>query len=160
MIFVCLGTKRFSFNRLLEELDNLIEQNKIDNDVLAQIGQSTYIPKNYKYKRFMDPDEYENNVNKADIVITHGGTGAIVKALKAEKQIIAVPRLEKYGEHSDDHQLQIVSFFSENGYVHRVDQMTELMPAIENLTENPIMNFFSSEGKIVEIIEEFIQKGI
>lgn len=158
MIFICLGTKRFSLNRLLKELDELVEKGKIKNNIFAQIGHSTYIPRNYKYKRFMDPQEYERAVENASLVITHGGTGAIIKALKADKQIIAIPRLEKFSEHSDDHQLQIVDVFERNGYVAKVEKMGCLEQTIKELQIKPITKKFNGKGEIVEIIDGFIME--
>lgn len=157
LIFVCLGTKRFSFDRLITKLDELVENGQITEDVIVQLGHTNYVPKYLKYKRFMSPEEYEDYLYKASLIISHGGTGAIVKALKAHKQVIAVPRLEKYGEHSDDHQLQIVTFFEENGYVYRVDHMDELLSVIENIQEYPIKKRFKGDGRIVNIIDEYIQ---
>ena len=52
-------------------------------------------------------------MEKANIVITHGGTGAIIGAVKKGKKVIAVPRLAKYGEHVDDHQLQLIKQFDD-----------------------------------------------
>ena len=52
-------------------------------------------------------------MEKANIVITHGGTGAIIGAVKKGKKVIAVPRLAKYGEHVDDHQLQLIKKFDD-----------------------------------------------
>ncbi|AST93634.1 hypothetical protein BC6307_21385 [Sutcliffiella cohnii] len=156
MIFVCLGTQIFQFNRLLSTLDSLIEGKLIDEPVYAQIGHSTYTPKNFEYSKFLEPDIFQDYICEARIVITHGGTGAIVKALKANKQIIAVPRREKYEEHSDDHQLQIVNFFTENGYVKRVDEVNELLGVIKSFEESPITKKFKGEGRIVEIISDFI----
>lgn len=159
MIFVCLGTKRFPFNRLLKQIDLLVEQNEIKDQVFAQIGRSTYIPKNYEFSEFLSPDEYTKKVNQSGIIITHGGTGSIIKGLKAGKQVIAVPRREKYGEHSDDHQLQIVDFFYDQGYILRVDEMSDLDRAIKNILANPITKKFQSEGRIIEIIDSFIERN-
>ena len=78
MIFVCTGSREYQFNRLLREIDRLIEDGKIKEEVIAQIGGSSYIPKNYNYERFMDAKRFENLQDKADIVIAHGGTGAVI----------------------------------------------------------------------------------
>lgn len=103
MIFITLGSQKFQFNRLLKAIDKLIEQGKIKEEVFAQIGYSDYQPINYNYKQFLDRDEFASMEGRADIVITHGGTGAIIGAVKKGKKVIAVPRLAKYGEHVDDH---------------------------------------------------------
>lgn len=160
MIFVCVGTKRFQFNRLLKEIDKLITEDIIQDEVFAQIGASTYIPKNYSYKKYLSGEEFRFFQEKADIIITHGGTGSIVGALKLQKQVIAVPRLTKYGEHADDHQLEIVDLFYKKGYIEKVEEISELGNAINKLTKNPITKRFYGEGRIINIIEEFINKSI
>ena len=156
MIFVCLGTQIFQMNRLLREVDRLIEIGEINEPVFAQIGRSDYVPQHFEYKDFITADEYQEKVNTADMIITHGGTGAIVKALKAGKQTIAVPRLFRYGEHENDHQLQIVDFFADNGYIFKVSEMEELLPAYKKMLKHPIEKRFVGEGHVLELIENFI----
>ena len=46
MIFITVGSQKFQFNRLLEQIDLLIENKIIKEEVFAQIGSSDYIPKN------------------------------------------------------------------------------------------------------------------
>lgn len=156
LIFVCTGTQIFSFNRLLKEIDFLIEKKIIKQEVFAQIGYSNYQPQYYSYKSFLTPREYDEQVNKSDLIITHGGTGAIIKALKLKKQVIAVPRQAKYKEHEDNHQFEIVNFFSENGYLLKVEDIRELQTKIEQIKEYPIKKIFKGKGNIVGIIEQFI----
>ena len=113
-IFITLGSQKFQFNRLLIAVDKLCEKKIIcGEDVFAQIGYSDYVPPNYRYNNFLDREEFSMEMGKADIVITHGGTGAIIGAVKKEKKVIAVPRLAKYGEHVDDHQLQLIKQFDD-----------------------------------------------
>lgn len=158
MIFVCLGTQIFQMNRLLKELDRLIAAGEIKESVFAQIGKSDYKPKQFDYKEFITPDEYQDRVNTADMIITHGGTGAIVKALKAGKQTIAVPRLLKYNEHENDHQLQIVDFFTESGFILKVTEMEELLPAYKQMKSHPIEKRFVGDGHVLELVGKYIDK--
>ena len=87
MIFVTLGSQKFQFNRLLKEIDRLIEENEVNEEVFAQIGYSDYQPKNYHYKNFLDREEFNEIMSRCDKVITHGGTGAIVGAIKKGKKV-------------------------------------------------------------------------
>ncbi|MBT9012995.1 beta(1,3)galactosyltransferase EpsH, partial [Lactobacillus delbrueckii subsp. bulgaricus] len=103
MIFITLGSQKFQFDRLLKEIDKLVVAKKLNDEIFAQVGYSTYKPKHYQYKAFLDREEFAKWEGKADIVITHGGTGAIIGAVKKGKKVIAVPRLARYGEHVDDH---------------------------------------------------------
>ena len=117
MIFITTGSRSFQFNRLLEAVDKAIENGSITDEVFAQIGSSNYLIRNYKYKEFLNRGEFNEIMKNCDIVLTHGGTGVIVNAVKMGKRVVAVPRLAKYLEAVDDHQLQLVQAFEKLGMV-------------------------------------------
>lgn len=117
MVFVTVGSQMFQFNRLLKEVDDLLEKGVIQEKVFAQTGKCTYVPKHYEYKPFVEGDEFNEYLNACSVLITHGGAGTIVNALKKNKRVLAVPRLKKYGEHVDDHQLQILGEFESSGMI-------------------------------------------
>ncbi len=156
MIFVTLGSQKFQFNRLLKEIDRLIEDNEITEEVFAQIGYSNYIPKNYNYKKFLDREEFNKLMNQCDKVITHGGTGAIIGALKKEKKVIAVPRLAKYAEHVDDHQLEIVKTLAPKSYILYAEDMSELSNALKRIHDIKFNLYISNTENVIEEIEAFI----
>ena len=158
MIFITVGTQKFQFNRLLKEVDKLIEEKIITEEVFAQIGYSDYKPKNYVYKDFIDRDEYENIMKKCQKVITHGGTGAIVGALKQGKKVIAIPRLKKFDEHVDDHQIQIISEFEKVGLIIGVKNIDMLDKAIANIDKIDLKEYISNTNNIIKEIEIFIEK--
>lgn len=158
MIFVTLGSQKFQFNRLLIEIDRLIEAGKITEEVFAQTGYSDYEPRNYEYKSFLDRDEFANIMSKCDKVITHGGTGAIIGAVKNGKKVIAVPRLAKFGEHVDDHQLQIVEQFGNIGIIEGINEINKLNNALRCLEEKEFKDYVSNTDNIITSIEEFLVK--
>ena len=112
LIFVTLGTQKFQFDRLLKYIDEQIENGKIKEKVFAQIGNSSYQPKNYEYKEFLDKEEFNKKIKASKLIITHSGVGTIIASINENKPVIVVPRLKKFGEHVDDHQLQIAESFS------------------------------------------------
>ena len=93
MIFITLGSQKFQFNRLLQAVDQLIEKSVIEDEVFAQIGYSDYQPKHYAYQKFLDREQFLVQEEKCRVLITHGGTGAIIGAVKKGKKVIAVPRV-------------------------------------------------------------------
>ena len=123
MILLSLGTQDFPFERLLKEVDRLIEQGIIQEEVFAQIGYNDYKPKHYKYKDFTDFQEFDALLEKCNLLITHGGTGTIIGGLKRSKKLIAIPRLKKHGEHVDDHQKEIIGYFSEMDLIIGIDEV-------------------------------------
>ncbi len=158
MIFITLGSQKFQFNRLLQEIDRLIENGTIQEPAFAQIGYSDYIPKNYEYKQFLSREEFAEWEGKADIVITHGGTGAIIGAVKQGKKVIAVPRLAKYGEHVDDHQLQLIEQFDEMQLIVPCYAVEGLKAAYE-LAQNmgPVAYQSNTERYLIDI-DEFLNR--
>lgn len=156
MIFITLGSQKFQFNRLLIEIDRLVEEKKINEEVFAQIGYSDYKPKNYKYKEFLDRDEFAEIMSRCNKVITHGGTGAIVGAVKRGKKVIAVPRLAKYGEHVDDHQLQIIEQFTEMNFILGVKEVNEIENKLMNLDEECFKDYVSNTENIIKSIENYL----
>ena len=156
MIFVTLGSQKFQFNRLLKAVDEL----DTDEEIFAQIGYSDYKPQNYKYKEFLDREEFAAWEEKADIVITHGGTGAIIGAVKKGKKVIAVPRLAKYGEHVDDHQVQIAEAFSQKRCVLQCNDLEQLALRIEQAKAFTFQPYSAPESKIEDIILEYIDKQV
>ena len=152
MIFITLGSQKFQFNRLLKAVDEIA----VDDEIFAQIGYSDYKPQHYEYKEFLDRDEFERMMSKADIVITHGGTGAIIEAVKKGKKVIAVPRLKKYGEHVDNHQTEIVNVFSEEGYILKLDEDVSIDSLIKVSKTFEPKTFVSNAKRFTEKLEKEI----
>jgi UDP-N-acetylglucosamine transferase subunit ALG13 len=158
VIFITVGTQKFQFNRLLKEIDRLIEEEKITEEVFAQIGYSGYKPKNYNYKDFIDRDEFEDIIKKCKIIITHGGTGSIIGAVKQRKKVVAVPRLKEFGEHVDDHQIQIVLEFESIGFIEAAQSVEMLGNTIANIDKLELKEYISNTDNIIKEIEVFIRK--
>lgn len=156
MIFVTLGSQKFQFNRLLQKIDELVQKGVIEEEISAQIGYSDYLPENYQYKEFLNRDEFAEMEARADIVITHGGTGAIIGAVKKGKKVIAVPRLAKYGEHVDDHQIQLLRQFDGMGIIEACYEVDHLAEAFHKVKENSYLMYESNTEKIIKSIDDFL----
>ena len=157
MIFVTLGTQKFPFDRLLRQLDALAQQGAITEPVLVQSGYSSYQPRHLTCRPFMAREEFVRVMAQAELVIAHGGTGAIVGALKLGKKVLAVPRLAKYGEHVDDHQCQIVEAFSATGLLCACYEGDDLLAQIEKTRRSTFAAFHSNTEAFLAAIDEDIQ---
>ncbi|MBM6728231.1 glycosyltransferase [Limosilactobacillus ingluviei] len=112
MIFVTVGTHEQPFNRLMKEIEYLIEDGVIKEKVVVQGGYSTYVPRKTDYHSFLDYHEMDDTIKNARIVITHGGPASFIDVIQKGKIPIVVPRQSKYHEHINDHQLKFVKFIS------------------------------------------------
>ena len=155
-VFVSLGTHPQQFNRLLKAIDKTIERGQIKGIVFAQTGNSDYPPRHFSFEKFLAPTEFSAEFSKADVIISHGGAGAIIHALQFKKPLIIVPRLKKFGEHTDDHQLDLAKALDERGKAIAVFNLADLPKAIEKAKK------FSAEKKsereqLVSRLAQFIE---
>ncbi len=156
MIFVTVGTQKYQFDRLLKMLDQLIEEGVIKGEIFAQTGFSTYLPKHYESKPFLSQNEFENEIQYAEIIISHAGVGAIMHCLKKEKKLIIVPRNPKYKEHIDGHQFEIAKAFSEKEYLLCAEDVKELRKAMQKIQTVDLKKYEVQESAIVDIIENYL----
>ena len=160
MIFITLGSQKFQFNRLLKAVDDLINEGVITEPVFAQIGNSDYVPVNFEYKKFIDREEFAKRQDECDIVITHGGTGAIIGAVKRGKKVIAVPRLAKYGEHVDDHQLQLLKQFENMHIIEPCYDVDNLRETYLHLLHTDYRPYVSNTMAVITSIDNNIQNEL
>ena len=159
MILVTLGTQDKKFTRLLEEIDKLIQEKVIKDKVIVQAGYSSdYQSSNMEIFDLIDKEEFDKLISECDYLITHGGVGAILTGLKYHKKIIAVPRLKKYKEHVNDHQLQIINNFQEEGYIIGSLDVKDLKEVVLKIKDFKPKEFKSNKNKALKIIKELIDK--
>lgn len=131
MIFVTLGTQDKHFDRLL----NAVYKLETDEKIVAQIGstefKSSKPEEKFEIHKFLSNEEFEKYMDEARVVITHAGVGTIVYGLKKHKKMIVAARLKKYGEHVNDHQLQILQTFASEGYIIPLENFDDLPKLLE-----------------------------
>lgn len=159
MILVMLGTQNNSFHRLLEEIDKLIDIGKIQEEVIVQAGYTRYESKNMKIIDFLPSKELEKLEQQANCIITHGGVGSIIGSIEKGKKVIAVPRLKQYGEHVNDHQLDIVESFDKLGYIIGITDVSQLEEALQRVKGFEPKKYIQNTGNIIKIVEDFIDNN-
>ena len=159
MILVLLGTQNNSFVRLLKALQDNINQKRINDEVIVQAGFTKFSSKDMKIFKFISKDELSELQEKADLIITHGGVGSIVSSLKKGKKVLVVPRLKKYGEHVNNHQLQIARRFGQEGYVKYIINLKLLDKLIKSMEKFKPKSYESNESNVITIIENYIDNN-
>ena len=159
MILVMLGTQNNSFHRLLEEIDKLINDGLIKEDVVVQAGYTKYESTNMKIFDFISSDELDKLEQQASCIITHGGVGSIIGSIEKNKKVIAVPRLKQYGEHVNDHQLDIVQSFDKLGYIIGITDVSQLGDALQQIETFEPKKYIQNTGNIISIVQDFIDNN-
>ena len=106
MIFVTVGSQKFPFDRLIRKVDQMLREGLIQEEVFIQTGASRCVP-SCPHQAFCEGEQFQTLLETCSVLITHGGAGTMVDAVKRGKRVIVVPHLARYGEHVDDHQLEL-----------------------------------------------------
>ncbi len=93
-----------------------------------QTGSNTFETnkKNIEVYDFISLDKFNEYMKEARVVIAHAGVGTIIAGLKLNKKMIIAARLQKYDEHVNDHQLQILETFAKDKYIIPLEDFTKL----------------------------------
>ena len=158
MILVTLGTQDKSFIRLLQEIERLIQEGIIDNQVLVQAGNTEFESEYMEIFDLIPITQFQSFIQQADLLITHGGVGSIITALKENKKVIAVARRVEYQEHTNNHQLEIIEEFSNQGYVLPVYEVQGLRAVLEKVIEFKPKRFISNTSNMVALIQNYIDE--
>lgn len=109
-----------------------------------------------RHEAFLDRESFRAHMDACEVVVTHGGTGAIIGAVKSGKKVIAVPRLSKYGEHVDDHQVEIVCQFGAMGFIEPCMDPVDLSDAYTKIIAHDYLPYQSNAERFCADLSEYI----
>jgi UDP-N-acetylglucosamine transferase subunit ALG13 len=159
LILVVLGTHELPFTRLLEEVERLKKEGFITEEVIVQAGHTKYESDVLNIKPFVNYEVMDQLMEDASVIITHAGTGSVISALKKGKKVIAAARLKKYGEHNDDHQLQLLSIFLEQKHILSWGEGEDLSEVMEQTASFEPVPFKSGKEQMFSILTNFIKEA-
>lgn len=159
MILVILGTQDKTFTRLLDAVQRQIDLGNIKEKVIVQAGSTKYKSKDMEIFDLIKADDFKKLVKEASLIITHGGVGSIMDGLKNNKKIIAAPRLKKYNEHVNDHQIEIVDEYAKLGYIIPLKDFNMLDKLLKRIDKFKIKEFNSNTNNMITLINNFIKEN-
>jgi UDP-N-acetylglucosamine transferase subunit ALG13 len=116
MIFLTVGTQ-FPFDRLVKAVDDIASRNALEEQLFGQIGTTSYHPMSFQAVASLEKTQFDIYLRKAKAIISHAGMGTILMALEYEKPLLVMPRLRKYGEAVNNHQVDIARRFEQLGHI-------------------------------------------
>lgn len=152
LILVTVGLM-YGFERLVKAMDGIA--GRMDEVVIMQIGGTTYKPKNARYFRFTSNEEIDRLYEDARVVVCHAGVGSILTAIEHGKPVIAVPRRKKYGEHIDDHQLEITRELEKEGRITVVCDVRDLEKVLGDVS-TASKTLVENERELVKALRKYI----
>jgi len=157
MIFLTVGTQ-FPFDRLVKAVEALVGRNGFDEEIYAQIGNSSYQPRNFKAIPSLEKTVFDKYICEASCIISHAGIGTITMAMENHKPLLVMPRLKRHREVVNDHQFAIAKKFEELGHIlvaYNEQELPEKLQQLKSFTPKPRQN----QAKAVsERIAKFIEQ--
>jgi len=147
MIFVAVGTT--DFDALIRKMDEIAPL--LSEQVVMQIGNGQYIPKNGQYFRFAP--SLEPYYDSSTIVVSHGGLGITIEALERGKKLISVENAICHGAH----QRELLSTLAEEGYLIWCQNLDELPEVLARARRHVFKRYVAPDCKIHTVITEFLQ---
>ena len=152
MLFVTVGSQKFPFDRLIKKVDQMLREGLIQEEVFIQTGTSGYVPA-CPHQAFCEGARFEELLEACDILITHGGAGTMMEAAKRGKKTVAVPRLARYGEHVDDHQLELTEQLHKMNLIYACPDAEDLPEALRAVRDRSFARFTSHTEAFLRAID-------
>ncbi|MEP9401771.1 glycosyltransferase [Sphingomonas silueang] len=140
MILLSVGTQ-LPFDRLVRAVDAWAVAAGRD-DVVAQVGPSTYRPLAIRTFDFMEQDRFRALQAQCSLMISHAGMGSIITAMELGKPIIVLARDHRRGEHRNGHQGSTIRHFAQLPGVYAAedeDAIAPLLDRADTLVARPIL---------------------
>jgi UDP-N-acetylglucosamine transferase subunit ALG13 len=126
MIVVTVGTHEQPFDRLVRAVASLGDS----EPMLVQYGTCTITSGPGEWVDFLSFDELAARARGARAFICHAGVGSIVLARRCGHRPIIMPRRPEFGEHVDEHQLELSRRLHAAGLVTVVEDEAALAAAV------------------------------
>jgi beta-1,4-N-acetylglucosaminyltransferase len=162
MIFVTVGNDYRDFARLLRKVDEMAA--RIPCDVLVQRGYSAYQPKHVMSFDFIPMNQAIETIKQAELVVSHAGIGTIILCKEFGIPLLIFPRRKQFGEHMNDHQLEIARALEERmdrriHVVYEEDQLEHrILQALRNREPYPPAENVGRKN-LIRSIRDFIERA-
>jgi UDP-N-acetylglucosamine--N-acetylmuramyl-(pentapeptide) pyrophosphoryl-undecaprenol N-acetylglucosamine transferase len=153
LLFATVGAI-LSFDRLSNTVAKLKAAGDIPEDVLLQTGAGGVRPSGVEVRETLDFDEIQSVLERASIVVCHGGTGSIITALRQGCHVVAMPRLAKFGEVYDDHQSEITDAFAARGLIQVAETEDDLRVALALLPHRKRMRATTDPKDLIAFLDK------
>jgi UDP-N-acetylglucosamine transferase subunit ALG13 len=158
LILLSLGTHQQPFYRALDLVEPLAQRGE---ELVIQHGSTP--PRlgmpNTTWTEFMAFEDLVDAIVRASSVVCHAGVGTIMTTLQVGHTPVVIPRQAQYGEHVDDHQLDIATRFAERGLIRCVTSETDLAPLLAPRSEDPRHAIGKGSRELRATIAEAVATG-
>ena len=157
MIYVTIGTMHLPFARLIRKMDEIARAT--DEKIVVQTGLDNLLPEHCEHFDFKAREEVEAIQREARVIVAHAGIGSVIDALKAGRPLVVVPRLKRFGEHNNDHQLDLAGAVERRGWGRVITKID----ALEDACANPPPaheNYAPAKDELIRAVRSAIEEGL
>jgi len=154
--------KVYGFVRLIKKMDEIA--GRLDEEVIMQIGTVPYEPQHAKHFNHTSYQESLSYFRNASLVVGHGGAGTILNALRFNVPIVVVPRGQHYGEHFDDHQMELAQRLGSHELIKVVYDVEELESSIREMLDQGKKvgkgKTYAEREALIKTIKDFVHRRL
>ncbi len=139
LLFATAGAT-LPFPRLTAWVESARDHGLLPAHTIIQVGEAARHPSGLEAYDTLPFPKVLEILDRANVVVCHGGTGSLITALRAGCHVIAIPRRFSLGEHYDDHQFEIAQAFARRGLVQLPETEDQFLEALRNVAgREPVM---------------------
>lgn len=155
-LFVPLGTQKFPFGRIITALNLLVEQGRYKPEEIVM--QSALYPVKPIFTAFglIPNEDFNHYMKEAEVIVTHSGVNSIISCMEMGKPLVICPRFHEYGEHVDNHQIEIATLMHDKYDVLVCTDMKDLPALIEQTKTHKYKPWTSHREELLEAISKLI----
>jgi beta-1,4-N-acetylglucosaminyltransferase len=150
LIFVTVGTAHF--DPLIEKMDELVKDGRIGEAVIGQIGRGTYIPKHFRYFRFLK--SLNSAYDKASIIVSTGGAGTTMECVTRGLKLVVVENTTLM----EGHQAQLIREMERRGHLIWCRNLDNLDVALDEAREKIFTKFVTDDNLAVGHILDLLRR--
>ena len=149
MIFVTVGTAHF--DPLIQKMDELVENRELKEQVVGQIGRGMYIPKHFRYFRFI------KNLNvaykRASIIVSTGGAGTPMECVTQGLKLVVVENTTLM----EGHQAQLIGEMANRGHLIWCKDLNHILASIEEARKKTFTKYVTDKNLAADYIRDLLR---
>ncbi len=155
-IFVICGTQKFPFSRLILALNRLIEDGIYQPSDIVMQSQINKVKPLFKIYTLLPVEEFERYMKEAEVVISHAGVNSIISCMRLHKPLLITPRRASFGEHVDNHQVEIASLMADKFEVIVDYDLDNLQQTLESAKSKEYKPWVSEKNELITALRNDI----
>lgn len=154
MIFLTVGSM-LPFDRLVRAMDEWSANTA--EEVFAQIGEASYLPRNMRWVNSLDPAEFRARCASARLIVSHAGMGTVITAAECGRPLIVLPRRVELKEVTSNHQIATARWLRDKPWIRVADDEGQLPECLDSPPADISMGQFGDgRGPLIQAISDFI----